>query len=246
VAVLYKPFTPQDLLDEFERAIRAETIDPMMALVATDQRLHVRRLLTPLEPTMILRVRVGADELRIETRPTDGIVAHDEALILPARDGEPASAVVSAALALIVAGSAKDVSEEDALRHMLGCSIASELLTPGGEGDDLPFALGPAIVGKALLEDRGALTIHTFINGQKIDRWSVHDLPRPLGRIVAEVSNRMALEAGAVLLIEKASGDAPPSAASTVRPDDEILVEIAGLGRLANDVAPSDAEPAAR
>ncbi len=53
--VLYKPFTPQQLLDEIKQAMR-DTLLPADALVITEQTIGIDRILAPLRPTTILGI----------------------------------------------------------------------------------------------------------------------------------------------------------------------------------------------
>ena len=86
-------------------------------------------------------------------------------------------------------------------------------------------------VPKARLADHGAVRIVVSLNGNEMQQVSLESLLRPLGRLIADVSDFMTLYPGDVLMVG-AAHDAP-----LARAGDAFSVEISGVGRVDGSVA---------
>jgi 2-keto-4-pentenoate hydratase/2-oxohepta-3-ene-1,7-dioic acid hydratase in catechol pathway len=270
-SVLYKPFTPRQLLAELCRAFDGTGPASERFLQPTRERAGVSALLPPLSPCNILCIgrnyppagesaTAPPDDTDLEVflKPTTAVQASGEPIRLPHLD--PGSGDVSldgeGELALIIGVAAKDVSEARALDHVLGYTIANDVTarrwqTPQGpsswmrgKGFDTFCPLGPTLVTADELPDPGRLCVVTTINGTVVRRGETRTMLRPVPRIISELSRRLTLEPG-TLILTGGPPRLPGAPAGPLRGGDEIAVEIAGIGRLVNRVVESAAERSA-
>lgn len=154
-------------------------------------------------------------------------------------------------LAIVIGKTAKDVSKEDALKHVLGYTIANDVSARDWQRDkDLgggQFArgksfdgfcpLGPAIVTADEIANPNALSLKTILNGQTVQDFTTADMIFDVPTLIASLSSTMTLRPGAVILTGTPHGvgfaRTPPL---WLKAGDTIAVEIEKLGRLENRV----------
>ncbi len=272
-SVLYKPFTPQRLIEEVEQAIRRTTARPADALVPQPGRIAAHRLLAPLAPVDVIcigrnypgnrtggnRHALSEENLEVFVKPVSAVVGTGEAIRIPDCGGADPMVDGEGELAVIIGATARHVSEEDALDYVLGFTAANDVTarhwqTHGGatvwmrgKGFDTFCPLGPAIVTPDEIDDIDDLTVRTTINGTTVRMGSTGDMLRPVRAIIAALSRHLELRPGTVILT-----GAPPSTVRAdhadpqlyLQPGDEICVDIPGVGQLANHVE-MIADPAA-
>jgi 2-keto-4-pentenoate hydratase/2-oxohepta-3-ene-1,7-dioic acid hydratase in catechol pathway len=262
-AVLYKPFSPQQLIEEIRRAILEEILDPADALVATGEQIEIKRPLAPLHPTDIICVGRNYpgphggtpdatwDGLEVFTKPSAAAHPAGEPIRLPAFDGIDPLVTAEGELAVIIGTTAHNLeSEEDVARHVLGYTAANDLTATRwqtregaprwmrGKGFATFCPLGPVIVTRSELPDPDDLLIETRINGETVRQGRTADMIHSVDATICELSRHMTLEAGTVILT-----GAPPlvdgidADARFLRDGDEVAVSIEGIGRLVNPVA---------
>ena len=256
-SVLYKPFTPDQLLDEVDKAVRSCNGALRPALTPTAEHVGIARVLAPLRPTNIVCVgrnygHPGGDagpDARPETlevflKPTTCIQAPRAPIRLPAFDGVDPRVECEGELAVVLGSTARDVPEPEALDCVLGYTIANDVTarsfqTDGGpprwmrgKGFDTFCPLGPAIVTPDEAGEIDDLPIVTRINGREVQRGSTRGMVRPVRSIVSALSRHVTLPPGTVIL----TGSPPPTAPAALAAGDEVTIEIGSLGRLANPV----------
>lgn len=151
-------------------------------------------------------------------------------------------------LAAIIGTAARDVSEADALNHVVGYSIfndgsirdyqfKSPQWTPGKNFDDTG-AFGPDFVtADALPPGCEGLRLQTRLNGQVVQDASISDMVFSVARLISLLSQFMTLKPGDVIVTGTPSGVGlarkPPL---WMKDGDTVEVEIDGLGVLQNPV----------
>ena len=256
--ILYKPFTPQQLIEKVADAIRVSSNGGSILLVHGTERVRTREILAPLIPRDILCVgrnfgtEAPVGDLELFMKPRSSVQDPLKPIVIPAGlDGDP-HVDCEGELAVVIGTKARNVPEEDALDHVLGYVAANDVTARRwqhdearqawmrGKGFDTFTPIGPAIVTPDELPDPNAMTITTTINGRVVRRGSTSQMVRPIARIISEISRLITLHPGTLLLT-----GAPPRVGSAptagLRPGDEVCVEIEGIGQLVNPIADDEA-----
>ncbi|MCC6269681.1 MAG: fumarylacetoacetate hydrolase family protein [Microbacteriaceae bacterium] len=148
-------------------------------------------------------------------------------------------------IALIIGKDARRVTPEEGWSHVSGVTAAndfgvydlkyadkgSNLRSKGGDGFT---PLGPAVLAANLI-DPNALLIRTWVNGQQVQEDTTETLLFPFGRLIADLSQLITLEAGDIILT------GTPAGSTVIEPGDvvEVAVEDADgrtTGRLTTPV----------
>jgi 2-keto-4-pentenoate hydratase/2-oxohepta-3-ene-1,7-dioic acid hydratase in catechol pathway/CheY-like chemotaxis protein len=252
-AVLYKPFTPQQLLDELERAVQGALRGPAAALQPAGPRLLVRRALAPIEPRAIVSISVDGggprrpiDPPAAVRRPSTAVTCSGQAIPIPGLAGGDLRVRCRGALAVVIGAEADSVSEEELERVILGYTAALNLLVgepapeeePAGAapdpGFDVPCPLGPVLVTADQFDAPDSLSIRTEVNGSVVHDDSLTDLGRSIDSLVSALSFEVMLEPGMAILIGAPMGEPDQMPSASLKSDDEVAVEIDGIGRLVN------------
>lgn len=159
--IVYKPFTPHQLLEAARRAVRASYDHPADALVPTGRIVNVDRVLAPILPRNVLCVgrnfegpgdvtrssematavaSIAQDiELEVFLKPTTSVEGPDGVIRLPTFEDEPTPprVAIEGELALIIGLGGRNIPREDAMHHILGFTIAGDVTdrrfqTPSG------------------------------------------------------------------------------------------------------------------
>jgi 2-keto-4-pentenoate hydratase/2-oxohepta-3-ene-1,7-dioic acid hydratase in catechol pathway len=167
-------------------------------------------------------------------KPPSSLIAPGARILLP-----PQSQRVEheAELAVVIGRGGRWISSEDAGEHILGYTIANDVTARDlqrsdgqwtrAKGFDTFCPLGPWI--ETELDPSDAL-ITCNVNGQMRQMASTRDLVFSVPQLVAFASSIMTLEAGDLLLTGTPAGVGP------LLDGDEVVVEIEGIGQLANPV----------
>jgi 2-keto-4-pentenoate hydratase/2-oxohepta-3-ene-1,7-dioic acid hydratase in catechol pathway/CheY-like chemotaxis protein len=236
-AVLYKPFTPRQLL----------TLQP------AGPRLRVRRVLAPLEPRAIISLGIAEGGRRNPTgplaavrRPSTAVTGSGQAIPIPGLAGDDLRLHGRGALAVVIGAEAHGVPEDEVRSVLLGYTAALDLLIgrPTGDDDpagaapdpgfDVPCPLGPALVTADQLDAPDTLSVLTEINGVIVRDDSMTVLGRSIGSVISALSFEMTLEAETVVLAGAPAGERDRSDSALLKSGDAIAVEIDGIGRLVN------------
>ena len=171
--------------------------------------------------------------------PFDTIELH--AAVTPSLDWE-------VELAVVIGRRGRDISEGEALDHVLGFTVANDVSARNvqrehggqwfrGKSLDGTCPIGPWIV---TADELGALdqrAITCRVNGETVQSATLGDLHFGVPRIIAELSRGLTLEAGDVILTGTPSGvgfaRTPPRFLAA---GDVVESEIEGIGTLRNEV----------
>lgn len=143
------------------------------------------------------------------------------------------------ALGVVIGRDASRVSAEDALAHVAGYVIVNEFSLPEtsyyrpavkAKCRDGFCVLSDELVPTESIGNPHALGIRLRVNGELRQENSTANLVRSIPQLIAEISEFMTLHEGDVLIT------GTPEGRVDVQPGDEVVVEIDGLGRLANTV----------
>ncbi|MEX8192900.1 fumarylacetoacetate hydrolase family protein [Comamonas guangdongensis] len=168
-------------------------------------------------------------------KPRNTFAADGAAVAVPA---EPGELRIDATIGLVLGKAATRVSADEALSHVAGFVLASDLTLPHEnyyrpairQRDRDGFCpMSRLLQGEAGFElDRATLSI--AINGRRVYERSFAALVRPAAQLIADVSEFMTLAVGDVLLL--GPGEASPLA----RAGDTVLIRVPGLGELSHGV----------
>jgi 2-keto-4-pentenoate hydratase/2-oxohepta-3-ene-1,7-dioic acid hydratase in catechol pathway len=235
--------------------------DPYGGLTATGERVAIARLLAPIQPVNIfgigLNYRAHARETGAEVpaspvvfmKPTTALNHPGAPIVLPAACEHGPEVDYEAELAVVIGRTARDVSEADALDYVLGYTCANDVSARrwqkrGGGGQwvrgksfDGFCPLGPHLVTADEIPDPQTLTVRSRLNGRVMQEQPTADMLFPVRRLIAELSRDLTLLPGTLILTGTPEGVGftrdPPV---FLQPGDDIVIEIDGIGRLANPV----------
>ena len=253
-AILYKPFTPQQLIEKVSDAIRATDNGNPHALVRAAERVAIGNVVSPMSHRDVLCVGrnygdKASSDLELFMKPRGAMQDPGGPIRIPAEGGN-LDLDAEGELAVVIGTEVRDVAEADALDCVLGYTAATDVTARRwrhaeiptawmrGKGFDTFCPVGPAIVTTDELPNPGSLAITTTINGNVVRRGNTTQMRRPIAQLVSEISRSITLYPGSVLLTgapQPVDGAAP----AALRPGDEICVEIEGIGQLVNPVASS-------
>jgi 2-keto-4-pentenoate hydratase/2-oxohepta-3-ene-1,7-dioic acid hydratase in catechol pathway len=148
-----------------------------------------------------------------------------------------------AELGVVIGRTARGVSEADALDHVWGycnCNDVSardlQFLSTQwmlGKTLDRFLPIGPHLVSADEVGDPQALRIRCTVNGEVRQDSNTADMVFGVAELVAFISRHFTLEAGDVIATGTPQGVAQGRADKPwLRPGDEVVVEVGGLGRL--------------
>jgi 2-keto-4-pentenoate hydratase/2-oxohepta-3-ene-1,7-dioic acid hydratase in catechol pathway len=204
------------------------------------------RLLAPVEPSKVLCVGLNfRDHIAELGDPTPQVPSHflksPNSLIGP---GDPVlfprvahRVDYEGELAAVIKNKIKDVSEADALRHVLGYTCLNdvterELTRVQGQltrskGFDTFGPLGPCIATDL---DPTRLIVQTYLNGRKMQDGYTGNMVFPVAFLIAYLSQCMTLYPGDVISTGTPGGVGP------MKVGDIVEVKIAGIGSLRNPI----------
>jgi 2-keto-4-pentenoate hydratase/2-oxohepta-3-ene-1,7-dioic acid hydratase in catechol pathway len=152
-------------------------------------------------------------------------------------------------LAVVIAKGGRDIDETTALEHVFGYTVGNDVSVRDyqrtrhggqwfkGKNFDTHCPLGPWIVTTDEIRDPQVLDISSRINGETKQASNTRHMVFGVARIIAELSNGMALETGDIILTGTPSGvgfaRTPPE---FLKPGDVMEMEIGGIGVLRNPV----------
>lgn len=228
--------------------IRLLRQDPFLECIYSGEELPLAdtRLLPPCVPSKIVGVgfnyaRHSAElgvaipkEPLIFLKPPSALIGAGETILLP-----PMSKQVEyeAELGVVIGKTARDVTETEALASVFGCTCINDVTARDLQQTDVQFTrakgfdtfcpMGPWIRTGL---DVTKLRVRSFVNGEPRQDGCTSDLIRPVAELIAYISQVMTLNPGDVI----ATGT--PAGVGRLVDGDLVVVEIAGLGRLANSV----------
>jgi len=202
------------------------------------------RLLPPVEPSKILCVglnyRDHVEELgdklpefpSLFIKPSTTLIGPDDPILYPRvaqrvdYEGE---------LALVIKDQIKDVSQEEALDHVLGYTCFNDVTERNltklqgqltrAKGFDTFAPCGPCV---ATGLDPSSLTVRTYLNGKLVQEGHTRNLVFPVSFLVHYISQGMTLFPGDLISTGTPKGVGP------MRPGDVVEVAVEGIGTLRN------------
>lgn len=142
-----------------------------------------------------------------------------------------------AELAVVIGQTAKNVNAADALNYVRGYTCLNDVTERHMQGRDGQWTrakgfdtfcpIGPVITDEI---DPSDLIIRSFVNGELKQDSRTSDLIFDVKKIIEFITSVMTLNPGDVIATGTPSGVGP------LKPGDEVVVEIEGIGRLVNKV----------
>jgi 2-keto-4-pentenoate hydratase/2-oxohepta-3-ene-1,7-dioic acid hydratase in catechol pathway len=135
-------------------------------------------------------------------------------------------------LAVVIGRKAKNVSREDAMRHVAGYCIGLDITIRGPEerslrkSPDSYCVLGPWLVTRDEIDDPGALALKIEVNGMVKQDAHTSDLILDVAQLIEWGSSFYTLHPGDVLLTGTPQGVGP------VRPGDVMTASIERIGAM--------------
>ncbi|MDO4637188.1 MAG: fumarylacetoacetate hydrolase family protein [Lautropia sp.] len=145
-------------------------------------------------------------------------------------------------LGVVIGKSATRIKASDAAAHILGYTIVNEFSQPEdsyyrpaikAKCRDGSCPIGPYVVPASHLADPANCHIRLFINGELRQQGNTRDWVRGIAELMESITSFMTLSQGDVLIT------GTPAGRVDVKPDDEVTVDIEGIGQLTNTVIAS-------
>ena len=151
-------------------------------------------------------------------------------------------------LVIVLGRRCHNVAEVEALDYVAGYAIGNDIsardlqtatpqLTAGKISDG--FApLGPWLVTADRIPDPNKLRLQTHVNGESRQDWNTDDMIFDCRQLISFASSILPLEPGDIIFTGTPQGvifgqPGPPEQRRWLKPGDEVVSEIAGLGQLA-------------
>ncbi|MCU0611314.1 MAG: fumarylacetoacetate hydrolase family protein [Candidatus Eisenbacteria bacterium] len=224
------------------------------------ERAAVSRILAPVEPSNVYCVGKNYQEHIVETgsrppahpivflKPTTAVIGPDASIRIPLACRDTPQVDYEGELAVVVGREARDVSEEDALHHVLGYACANDVTArwwqrhgggpwARGKGFDGFCPVGPCVVTADEIPDPQSLLLETELNGVIMQRSATSQMLFSVRRLISFLSQDTTLLPGTLILTGTPAGvgftRTPPV---FMRAGDVVAVTISGVGRLENRV----------
>jgi 5-carboxymethyl-2-hydroxymuconate isomerase len=149
-------------------------------------------------------------------------------------------------LAVVIGKKARNVTEEDSLKHVYGYTVANDVSARDlqiridrqwtrGKSLDTFCPLGPCIVTRNEIPDPNKLNLKTIINGKVMQDSNTEDLIFNVQQLISYCSRMFTLEPGDVILTGTPSGVGegmkPPQ---YLKNGDQVTVSVEGIGEMTN------------
>lgn len=167
-------------------------------------------------------------------KPRNTLAPEAAAVAVPA---DPGVVRIDATVGAVIGRTATRVAAEDALKHVAGYVVVSDVTLPHDDYYRPAIAqrcrdgfcpIGPLQPASGFDLPRSEVVVS--INGAEVHRRPLSRLVRDLPRLIADITEFMTLSEGDVLLI------GPPEEAPLARPGDAVRIDVAGLCSLHHTV----------
>jgi 2-keto-4-pentenoate hydratase/2-oxohepta-3-ene-1,7-dioic acid hydratase in catechol pathway len=181
------------------------------------------------------------------SKAVSSLIGHKGAIIIPRVASDPPEVDYEAELAVVIGREAKNVSEAEALSHVLGYCIANDVTARRWQGKkgsgqwaraksfDTFLPLGPYLTPAAAVPDPQALAIRTLVNGDLVQDGNTRNMITPIAKLIAFISQGTTLLPGTVILTGTPAG-VGYTRGKYLAPGDTVTITIEGLGMLTNNV----------
>lgn len=202
----------------------APVVPSKVVAIGVNYRSHVGRVVDRAAPT----------EPQAFLKAPSSVVGPGEAIVLPAeaRQVEEEGEIVA-----VIGRRASHITEQEVDGHVLGYTCGNDVSAREWQGSDLQWwraksadtftAVGPWI---ATGLDPEQLSLAVRLNDREVQAATTQDLIHSIRRCIAHVSRWMTLERGDLVFT------GTPGDTSELHDGDEVEVEVAGVGVLANPV----------
>jgi 2-keto-4-pentenoate hydratase/2-oxohepta-3-ene-1,7-dioic acid hydratase in catechol pathway len=150
-------------------------------------------------------------------------------------------------LAVVMGGTAWNVSEDEASTHILGYAAFNDLSarrkqleTPQftlGKNADFSGPMSPIVTVDEIGDIKAGLDVKTLVNGEVMQEGNTRDLIHGIARIISYISDTVTLRAGDVIATGTpggvGAGRKPPV---FLRAGDEVLVSVERVGSVRNPI----------
>jgi 2-keto-4-pentenoate hydratase/2-oxohepta-3-ene-1,7-dioic acid hydratase in catechol pathway len=177
-------------------------------------------------------------------RPANSLVAHNDSIVIPT-----VSTWVDfeSELAVVIGKRVRNVSAEDAMDYVAGYACFNDgsvrdyqIHTPqltAGKIFPATGGFGPWMTTVDEAPAQEDMEVSLILNGEVMQRMTLDDLIIPIPEIIAYVSQVTELEPGDVIVTGSPEGiGALRNPPVWMKPGDEVVVDISGVGRLVNSV----------
>jgi len=226
----------------------------------TDRRVEVVKTLAPLQPLAIvcigLNYRFHAEETKaaIPQHPVvfmklPNVIQHPSDPILLPTHLKSDKVDYECELAVVIGKTARNVTRENALQHVLGYTCANDVSARDwqkhagggqwcrGKTFDTFCPLGPVLVTADEIPNPNALGIKTVLNGQVMQDWNTNDMIFDVATLIEFLSGSTTLMPGTVILTGTPHGVGMARTPPVWLADgDTVSVEIEKIGTLTNPV----------
>jgi 2-keto-4-pentenoate hydratase/2-oxohepta-3-ene-1,7-dioic acid hydratase in catechol pathway len=226
----------------------------------TDRPAEVVKTLAPLQPFAIvcigLNYRFHAEETKaaIPQHPVvfmklPNVIQHPGDPILLPTHLKSDKVDYECELAVVIGKTARNVTRENALQHVLGYTCANDVSARDwqkhagggqwcrGKTFDTFCPLGPVLVTADEIPNPNALAIKTVLNGQVMQDWNTNDMIFDVPTLIEFLSGSTTLMPGTVILTGTPHGVGMARTPPVWLADgDTVSVEIEKIGTLANPV----------
>lgn len=204
------------------------------------------QLLAPVQPSKVVCIGLnyakhiaefGGDKPEdpiIFIKPSTSVVGPEDEIILPSISQQVDH---EAELAVIIGKMAKDVREDQAYDYIFGYTCGNDVTARDlqhkdgqwtrGKGFDTFCPLGPWIVTDL---DSSHLDVRAILNGEVKQSSNTNYFLNPIPKLVSFISQVMTLLPGDVIMTGTPEGVGP------MKPGDEIVVQVEGIGELRNRI----------
>ena len=227
---------------------------------STGRPVIARKLLAPLDPRAFvcigLNYRRHAQETgaKIPSYPVvfmktpSALQNPGDPIVLPRRL-ESMEVDYECELAVVIGKTAKNVSRQNALDHVLGYTCANDVsardwqIARGGsqwcrgKTFDTFAPLGPCLATRDEIPNPNALKIKTTINGEVLQDWNTDDMIFPVDQLIEFLSGSTTLQPGTVILTGTPHGVGMARTPQRwLKAGDRVTIEIEKIGELTNPV----------
>jgi 5-oxopent-3-ene-1,2,5-tricarboxylate decarboxylase / 2-hydroxyhepta-2,4-diene-1,7-dioate isomerase len=144
-------------------------------------------------------------------------------------------------LAVVIGKTARKVSKENAYDYVAGYTVANDYAIrdylenyyrPNFRVKSRDFAtpIGPYLVDAADVGDPMNLQLRTLVNGKVTQEGNTRDMIFDIGALIVYLSEFMTLSPGDIILT------GTPEGLADVKPGDEVVTEVEGIGSLKNTI----------
>ena len=216
-------YTSGDQIDPAEFRVLAPVEPSKIVAVGLNYRDHAREMNKPLPDVPLIFIK-----------PSTAVIGPGDAIVIP-----PAAGRVDyeAELGVVIGRRAHNVAAVEAADYILGLTCVNDVTARELQSRDIQYTrakgfdtyapLGPSV---AVGLDGRELDVEAWVNGERRQASNTRELIFQIERLVEFVSSVMTLLPGDVISTGTPSGVGPLS------PGDRVVVRVAGVGELANEV----------